>query len=248
MRVSFAIVVVLLLCGARAYAAGGAAVLYHAEVDLGDRASLQRGARTFVNYCVSCHSAAYMRYSRLAEDLGLSEDLVEDNLMFTTDKIGETMQVAMRSSDAERWFGGVAPPDLSVIARARGADWLYTFLLTFYEDRDRPAGVNNLAFKDTAMPHVLWELQGLQRPVTEQVSDAHGEAHERITGFELAVPGRLDESEYRALVRDLVGFMVYLGEPVKLVRYRLGFWVLAFLVVFTVLAYLLKREYWKDVH
>lgn len=242
-----AAIAAMLLAAGGAGAAGPGAKLYHAPVDLGDQASLQRGARTFVNYCLSCHSASFMRFSHLARDLGLTEEQVENNLLFVTDKIGDTMQVALRAEDAERWFG-VAPPDLSVIARARGADWLYTFLLTFYEDPARPNGVNNLAFPDTAMPHVLWELQGLQRPIYETVTDAHGEEHQRIVGFELAVPGSQDEAEYRRTVADLVTFLVYLGEPAKLVRTTVGAWVLVFLVAFTILAYLLKREYWKDVH
>ncbi len=147
--------------------------LLNANVDLGDSASLQRGARLFTNYCVSCHSASYMRYNRIAADLGIPEDAMKANMMFTTDKIGDTMNVAMRPADAEQWFG-VPPPDLSVIARARGADWLYTFLQTFYLDDKKPTGVNNLAFPDTAMPHVLWKLQGLQRPVFRTETDATG--------------------------------------------------------------------------
>lgn len=242
-----AAIAVILLAAGGADAAGRGAELQRAPVDLDDQASLQRGARTFVNYCLSCHAASFMRFSRLAQDLDLTEEQVEDNLMFVTDKIGDTMQVALRAADAERWFG-VAPPDLSVIARARGADWLYTFLLTFYEDPTRPNGVNNLAFPDTAMPHVLWELQGIQRPVYETGTDAHGDEHQRIVGFELAVPGSQDVVAYRRTVADLVTFLVYLGEPAKRVRTAVGIWVLVYLVAFTILAYLLKREYWKDVH
>jgi len=226
--------------------AAGEGVMYTVDVDLSDVKSLQRGARTFVNYCLSCHSASYMRYSSIARDLQLPEDLVAENLMFATDKLGDVMQVAMRPEDAAQWFG-VAPPDLSVIARARGADWLYTFLLTFYHDPARPTGVNNLAFKDTAMPHVLWELQGLQRLVTGSDDQTHGEGaagHD----FEPMKQGRLNEQEYHKTVKDLVAFLVYLGEPAKLVRYRVGAWVIIFLVVFLAISYLLKREYWKDVH
>jgi len=232
---------------ARLFAAGTEVQLYSAEVDLHDTESLQRGARIFVNYCLSCHSAAYMRYSRMGRDLQLSDEIVEENLMFTTDKIGEVMQVAMRPEDAAAWFG-VAPPDLSVIARSRGADWLYTFLLTFYQDENRPTGVNNLVFKDTAMPHVLLGLQGLQRPVYETVSDGHGGEHEVVREFDIARKGSQDEQEYRRTIRDLVNFLVYLAEPAKLVRYRIGTWVILFLIVFFGVAYLLKREYWKDVH
>ena len=220
--------------------------LQKANNDLGDRASLQRGARLFVNYCVSCHSAAYMRYNRLAQDLHLSEETVEANLMFTTDKIGDTMKVAMQPADAQRWFG-MAPPDLSVIARARGTDWLYTFLSSFYIDEKRPTGVNNIVFADTAMPHVLWELQGLKRPVYHTVTDKHGNEAQVVDHFESVVAGTLTEAEYQQAVRDLVNFLEYIGEPAKLVRYKVGVWVIAYLLVFLIVAYLLKREYWKDV-
>ncbi len=212
------------------------------ESDVHDRASLQRGARVFVNYCLSCHSASYMRFSRLAADLDLSEVLVQERLMFATDKIGNTMNIAMSGSDAEAWFG-VRPPDLSVIARARGDDWLYRFLTSFYLDASRPTGVNNLVFRDTAMPHVLWELQGWQRPIVRPGAGGGSE----ITGLELVKPGTLDEAAYRGLVGDLVNFLVYLGEPVRAARERMGVGVLLFLAVFLVVAILLKREYWKDI-
>ncbi len=232
-----------------AFAVGGGTHLIPIEVDLSDQAALQRGARTFVNYCLSCHSAAYMRYSRMAEDLGISEELTQQNLMFVTENIGNPMKVAMPSEDAVEWFDGVAPPDLSVTARSRGAEWLNTFLLTFYVDPERPTGVNNLAFPDTAMPHVLWQLQGLQRLIeAEPAADpaaGHGAA---APGFERVSEGRLTEKQYRRTVRDLVSFLVYVGEPAKLVRYRVGRYVIAFLIVFTVLSYLVKREYWKDIH
>ncbi|MGE0482778.1 MAG: cytochrome c1 [Gammaproteobacteria bacterium] len=229
-----------------ALAAGGhGPALLEANVNIGNKTSLQRGARLFVNYCLSCHSAQFMRYERMATDLDLDESVVKDNLMFATDKIGNTMTVAMRPADAEKWFG-VAPPDLSVIARARGADWLYSFLNGFYLDDKRPNGVNNLYFPDTAMPHVLSELQGFQqlKGHGEEAADhgAHG------SPLELARPGKMDEAGYRQATRDLVAFLVYVGEPAKLVRYRVGFWVIAFLFVLFVATYLMKREYWKDVH
>ena len=215
--------------------------LAKAGIDPGDDESLQRGARIFVNYCFSCHSASYMRFSRVAEDLSLSDKLVINNLMFVTDKIGNTMNVAMQPKEAEAWFG-VAPPDLSVIARSRGADWLYSFFTSFYSDPIRPSGVNNLVFKDTAMPHVLWELQGFQELVQEV------DAEKKITSLKLATPGKLDEKEYQRTVNDLVNFLVYLGEPVTQERKRVGFWVLLFLAVFAVITFLLKKEYWKDIH
>ena len=230
------------------FAAGGhGPALEPANIDLSNKTSLQRGARLFVNYCVSCHSASFMRYNRIAEDLGLSEEAVQTNLMFTTDKIGDKMEIAMQPDDAENWFGA-RPPDLSVIARSRGEDWLYNFLLGFYVDEQKPTGVNNRIFKDTAMPHVLWELQGLKRPVYHTEEDGHGGQIETVSGYETVVPGRLDAKEYRKAVRDLVGFLTYVGEPAKLVRYRIGFWVIVFLLGFLCAAYLMKREFWKDVH
>ncbi len=228
-----------------AWAAESGVALAKADINLGDRESLQRGARIFVNYCLSCHSASYMRFSRLAQDLNISKKLVEENLMFVTDKIGETMKVAMRATDAELWFG-VAPPDLSVIARSRGVDWLYTFLTSFYLDRGRPTGVNNLVFKDTAMPHVLWELQGWQAPLLRPAQS--GESIKAIEGLQLTTPGKLDETEFRQTVRDLVNFLAYVGEPAQLIRRRLGPWVIGFLAVFLGVVYALKKEYWKDVH
>lgn len=221
--------------------------LLNANVDLSDRASLQNGAKLFVNYCVSCHAASYMRYNRVATDLGIPEDKLAQSMMFTTDKIGDTMTVAMKSQDAEKWFG-IPPPDLSVIARARGADWLYSFLQGFYIDKTRPAGVNNLYFPGAAMPHVLWELQGLQRPVHHAVTDESGKSLQVIDHLEQATPGQLTQVEYKKAARDLVSFLVYLAEPAKLVRYRVGVWVLIFLSVLLVAVYLTKLEYWKDVH
>ena len=236
------------MCAAWVSANEGGLPLIESRANLDSQVNLQRGARTFANYCLSCHSASFMRYSRLVDDLSLSKEAVEKNLMFTTDKIGNQMVVAMRPADAEQWFG-VAPPDLSVIARARGADWLYSFLMSFYQDDKRPTGVNNLYFPDTAMPAVLSGLQGMQRktaPASEHAPASEEGGHAQL--LELAMPGRLTPEEYATTVRDLVSFMVYLGEPAKLVRYKVGFWVIAFLLVLFVAAFLMKREYWKDVH
>jgi ubiquinol-cytochrome c reductase cytochrome c1 subunit len=219
--------------------AGG---LPKAQVDLHDEAALQRGAKLFVNYCLSCHSAAYMRYSRLARDLHIPEKVVTENLMFTGDKIGSTMEVAMRPADAEHWLG-MSPPDLSTIARSRGADWIYGYLTSFYLDPKRPTGVNNLVFKDTSMPHVLWELQGWQQRVAS--ADVKPQA---ALALELKTPGKMNEQDYRHAVNDLVSFLVYLAEPVQLERQRLGGWVLGFLAILTGVLYLLKKEYWKAVH
>lgn len=227
-------------------AAGGGFHLDKAPIDPYDKASLQRGAKLFVNYCLSCHSANYMRFNRMAQDLGMSEDLVKENMMFTTDKIGNTMSVAMPKAQAQNWFGK-APPDLSVLARARGADFLYTYFRTFYVDESRPFGVNNAVFPDVGMPHVLWELQGMQKAVTKTVIQA-GEEKEIITGFEPVTQGSMTAAEYDQAAADLTNFLVYMAEPIRTERERLGWWVLGFLAVFFVFAYLLKKEYWRDVH
>lgn len=214
-------------------AGGGHAELPAFKADLQNPAALQRGLQTFTNYCLSCHSAQYMRYTRLAKDLGLTEAQLTEQLIFNGQGVYQTMTVALDKSDGARWFG-TAPPDLSVIARARGADWLHAYLMGFYVDPTRPFGVNNTVFDKTAMPHVLGHLQGPQ-----VLKDGH---------LEPAGDGALSAAEYDALVSDLVSFMVYLGEPAKLVRYSLGLKVLLFLAVLSALAYLVKREYWKDVH
>jgi len=246
---AFVIAISLTVLPHSLYAAGGGhdTLGKKANVDLSSKTGLQRGAQVFVNYCVSCHSASFMRYNRMAKDLGLSEESVETNLMFTTDKIGDTMNVAMEPEDSEAWFG-VTPPDLSVIARSRGADWLFNFLLSYYVDESKPTGVNNLEFPDTAMPHVLINLQGLQKVNHKIEMGDDGKEHQVFAGFETVVSGTLSERQYEQTVRDLVTFLVYVGEPAKLIRYKVGFWVLVFLSVLWVSAYLMKKEYWKDVH
>ena len=216
-----------------------------ANVDIGNVASLQRGARNFMNYCSGCHSAKYVRYNQLGRDLGLTDQQLIDNLMFTAVKPTETIDIALRPADGQRWFGQ-APPDLSLITRARGADYVYNFLRSFYVDPKRPLGVNNLMLPNASMPHVLWSLQGLQRAVYEE--HAHnGVTEQRFKGFEIERPGRLGPAEYDEFVRDTVNFLAYIGEPVKQKRESLGVLVIAFLVVFGILAYLLKQEIWKDV-
>lgn len=256
------------------FGAGSGVSPMNANTDLTDQKSLQNGAKVFVNFCIGCHSMQFMRYSRLADDIGLERDLVAEHLMFTTDKIGDTMTAAMEADDASGWFG-VPPPDLSVIARARGVDWLYTYLTTFYADPDpaRPFGVNNVMFRDVGMPHVLWPLQGVQSYVKgERPADVDSEHFERIEpdekGFELTtvvttkdgntthvtdmlevtVPGAMTPAEFRKTIRDLVNFLDYAGEPIKLLRFQMGYWVLIFLAVFALLARALYKEYWKDVH
>jgi len=221
--------------------------VYKADVDITDKASLQRGARIFVNYCMGCHSASYMRYNRMGDDLGIEESILQSNLMFGTEKSGDTMTIAMQKEDAEKFFG-IAAPDLSVIARSRGADWLFTYFMTFYRDDSRPFGVNNLAFKDVAMPHVLWELQGIQKPVFKIIEREDGTQQEVIDHLELETPGLLDSDGYQNTVNDLVNFLVYVGEPAQIQRRNVGVIVILYLLVLLVIVYLLKKEYWKDIH
>lgn len=216
-----------------------------ANNDVNNVASLQRGARNFVNYCMGCHSAQYVRFNRLAADLQIPEAVLVANLMFAADKPQETMTIAMRHDDAVRWFG-VAPPDLSLIARNKGPDYIYNFLHGFYLDPSRPTGVNNLMLPNPAMPHVLWELQGTQACVWEDVTIA-GATEKQCNEFRPVTAGKLSKEEYDQFVRDLVNFFDYIGEPMQLERQRLGVWALTFLLVFGILAYLLKREVWKDV-
>ena len=220
---------------------------YKADVDISDKASLQRGAKIFMNYCMGCHSAAYMRYNRMGEDLGIEESILQSNLMFGTEKSGDTMTIAMQKGDAEKFFG-IAAPDLSVIARSRGADWLLTYFMTFYRDDSRPFGVNNLAFKDVAMPHVLWELQGIQKPVFKTVEREDGTQQEVIDHLELEAEDLKKSKAYKKTVNDLVNFLVYVGEPAQIQRKNVGVVVILYLLVLLVIVYLLKKEYWKDVH
>ena len=229
-----------------AFAAGGGAHVEHAGNDITNTASLQRGARNFVNYCLGCHSAKYVRYNRLAADLGLSEEELVDSLMFTGERPFDTMRVGMNPDDARRWFG-VQPPDLSLIARSRGTDYLYSFLRSFYLDSSKASGVNNLMLPGTAMPHVLWELQGYQEAVWEGEMEGEALAQRHFKEFKLAAPGTLTPEEYDSFVRDTVNFLEYIAEPVQMKRRSLGFPVIAFLIVFTLLAWALKKEYWKDV-
>jgi ubiquinol-cytochrome c reductase cytochrome c1 subunit len=235
----------VLLLPIGALAASQSVRLDRAPVDVGDAASIQRGAQVFVNYCLNCHSAQYMRYNRLM-DLGLTEGQIRDNLLFTTDKVGEPMTIAARAKDQSGWFG-VAPPDLSVIARSRGADWLYTYLRTYYRDDNTATGWNNLAFPNVGMPHVLWELQGTQIAKVEEKDDGHGGKHKQLH-LELAAPGTMTVAQYDRLVGDLVNYLVFMGEPAQARRQQIGYVVLLALGVLFVLAYLLKKEFWKDVH
>lgn len=213
-----------------------------ANIDVGNEAAIQRGAKTFVNYCMGCHSAQYVRYKQLTK-VGLSEAQVKDNLMFAGGKIGDKMTIAMKPADAAKWFGA-PPPDLTLVARIRGADWIYTYLRSFYKDDSRPFGVNNVVFPSVGMPHVLVGLQGVQE--AEFGTDAHG--NKVIEGLNLVEAGSLTPAEYDATVRDLTTFLAYVSEPVKKDRQRLGVWVVLFLTVLFVLAYMMKKEWWKDIH
>ena len=228
------------------WAAGGGKAPYHFKPDLGNESSLQRGAAAYVNYCLGCHSMKYMRYNRIAQDLGIPEDLVMKHLAPAGAKAGDTMLTTLPEKESAVWYGRT-PPDLTLVARSRGIDWLYSYLLTFYIDESKPSGVNNLMLPGLSMPHVLGSLQGYQRLV-ETKPGTEGEGH--ITGpkFELVKEGSLSPKEYRRFVADLTNFMVYAAEPARLVRFSLGTKVLFYLLLFTGVAYLLKREYWKDVH
>lgn len=225
-----------------ALASSSHAKLDPVKIDLGDQASLQNGARIFVNYCLSCHSAGYMRYNRMGQDLGISEELVKENLLFAADKVGDLMKAVMPKEDAQKWFG-IAPPDLTLIARSRKPEWVYTYMRSFYRDDKSPSGWNNIVFPHVAMPHVLYEWQGRQRAVFK-----NGNGVPVFEKFELERPGTMSKEKYDEAMRDLTNFLVYLGEPAKLERYRIGVFVILFLLVFLVFAYLLKKEYWKDVH
>ena len=234
----------LLFAPLAVFASGDEVRLDNANIDPHDAISIQRGARTFVNYCLNCHSASSMRYNRLT-DLGLTEQQIKDNLLFATDKVGDPMGISANRKDQKQWFG-VEPPDLSVIARSRGTDWLYTYLRTFYRDEKRQTGWNNLAFPNVGMPHALWQLQGIQvMKIESEEHEGHKVEHKKI---ELEKPGSLSTLEYDKLARDLVNFLSYMAEPEKTRRSQIGVVVLFFLLLLLVPAWLLKKEYWKDVH
>jgi len=238
-----------LVAGAQA-AAGGVA-WDKAPNKTNDMAALQNGAKLFVNYCLNCHSAAFMRYNRL-QDIGLTQDQIKDNLLVTNAKVGETMKAAIDPQQAKAWFG-VNPPDLTVIARSRanaskgpGADYLYTYMRTFYRDENKPTGWNNLAFPNVAMPHVMWELQGDRRPVYEEVT-AQGHTTKTFKSWEQITPGTMTPLEYDQAMGDLVSYLQWMGEPAQNTRVRIGIWVMIFLGVFTFFAWRLNAAYWKDI-
>ena len=242
-RIIFA---VLALLPGLVFASGGGFPLNKAEYDLSDKASLQRGAATFMNYCAGCHSTQYQRYNRVAADIGIPDDLMKENLVFTGAKIGDLMKSAMSEKDAARWFGA-PPPDLTLVARVRGADWIYTYLRSFYVDETRPFGVNNAVFPSVGMPHVLEPLQGTPRAefATHTVD---GVETQQVVSIKSDGNGEMDDEEYDQTVLDLVNFLVYSAEPVQQERERMGFWVLGFIVIFFIFTVLLKKEFWRDVH
>jgi ubiquinol-cytochrome c reductase cytochrome c1 subunit len=235
-----------------AQAAGGEDVAWDRAPNMtNDLPALQNGAKLFVNYCLNCHSAAFMRYNRL-RDIGLSEQQIKDNLLFATDKVGETMKSAIDPKQAKEWFG-TNPPDLTLIARARsghggtGADYLYTYLRTYYRDPTKATGWNNLAFPNVAMPHVLWELQGEREPQFE-LEKAHGHETRIFKGWKQISPGAMTPLQYDQAVGDLVGYLQWMGEPAQNSRVRVGVWVLLFLGVFTFFAWRLNASFWKEIH
>lgn len=218
-----------------------------------DLAAVQNGAKLFVNYCLNCHAASFMRYNRM-QDIGLSEQQIRDNLLFATDKVGDLMTISMDPRDAKAWFGA-APPDLTVIARSKasgagsGADWLYTYMRTFYKDDTRELGWNNMIFPNVGMPHVMWDLQGVRTAKFEEVKDAHDpeKTHKKFVGFEQVTPGKMTALEYDNAVGDLVAYLQWMGEPMQHQRKQLGVWVLLFLGMLVTFAWLLNRSYWKEV-
>ena len=239
-KITIAILILLCLIPFSIFAGESGMALERASVDITDNASLKRGAESFVNYCLTCHGASYMRYNR-HRDIGYTNEEILEKLIFTGQKVGDLMESAMRKKEAEEWFG-VVPPDLSVIARARGADWLYTYLKAFYRDETTATGWNNLVFDRAAMPHVLYQLQGEQKLVVKK-SDKGEEK-----SLSLEKPGELNSSDYDKFVGDLVNYLVYLGEPHANARKKLGIEVMIFLVGMLLLSYALKKEYWKDIH
>lgn len=256
--VLFTAILVSSLVASTAMAAGGGDVVKDkAHMNMNDKDSLRNGAKLFINYCLSCHSAEYSRYNRVAEDLEIPLYLLKENLMFTTEKEGDLMKTTMLTEDAKRWFG-VAPPDLSLVSRVRGPDWVYTYLRAFYQDESSPSGWNNSLFENVAMPHAMYEMQGVQRLVGKaeaHAGDSHGgpelAAGQKLVGdaiFELQHPGKLSPAEFDKSMADLTAFLAYLAEPAQLQRKSIGVYTLGFLIILMLLCMLLKKEYWRDIH
>lgn len=260
---AIALLLVSMLTTGSVFAAGGhGAAVDKVHMNMSDKASLQNGAKLFVNYCLSCHSAQYSRYNRVAEDLEIPLWQLKENLMFTTEKEGDLMITTMPAEDSKRWFG-VTPPDLSLVARVRNPDWIYTYLRAFYLDESSPSGWNNSLFDNVAMPHAMYELQGVQRLVGKVKKDEHSavDAHassssvlndgQKVVGdaiFELEHPGKLSPAEFDKSMADLTAFLAYMGEPAQLQRKTIGVFTLAFLIILMLLCIVLKAEYWRDIH
>lgn len=236
----------VLLIPGLAVAAGSGYHLDEPDIDLHDKASLQRGAQLFMNYCLGCHSMKYQRYQRTFTDLGISDELGQENLQFTGEKVSDYITRAMPEEAAAGWFGA-APPDLTLVARVRGPEWLYTYLRTFYVDPSRPFGVNNKVFPEVGMPHVLQPLQGTQRETYEEKL-IDGEMVKQYVGLTNDGDGTMSTAEYDKAILDLVNFLEYTGEPARLESERIGKWVLVFIVVLFIFVYLLKKDFWRDLH
>jgi ubiquinol-cytochrome c reductase cytochrome c1 subunit len=248
--ISTALVALFVSFGSGAFASEGGLAWDKAPNKTNDMAALQNGAKLFVNYCLNCHSAAFMRFNRL-QDIGLTEKQIKDNLLFSTEKVGDTMKVAMDPKQAKDWFGG-NPPDLTVIARSRagsggsGADYLYTYLRTYYRDDTKATGWNNLAYPNVAMPHVLWELQGERKPVYAS-HEEHGHKVQVLKGWQQVTPGSMTPLQYDQAMGDLVGYLQWMSEPAQNTRVRVGIWVLIFLLILTFAAWRLNAAFWKNV-
>ena len=242
-----ALALVACLWSAQGIAAGGGGEhIEKANIQPDNVASLQRGARNFMNYCSGCHSAQYVRYTTIGKSLGLSEEQLIDNLMFNAEKTFETIQTAMPADDSARWYGKT-PPDLSLMARAKGADYIYSFLKGFYVSEPSPTGVDNLVLAGTSMPHVLWELQGFQAASFQNNESEDGSVTTTFKGFEQLTAGSMDAEDYDEFVRDTVNFLAYIAEPIRSDRRKLGVWVLMYLIFFFIIAAMLKKQIWKDV-
>jgi ubiquinol-cytochrome c reductase cytochrome c1 subunit len=245
-----AVSVLALAAGSGAFAASEGIAWDKAPNKTNDMGALQNGAKLFVNYCLNCHSAAFMRYNRL-KDIDLTEQQIKDNLLFGTDKVGDTMKAAIDPKQAKEWFGG-NPPDLTLMARSRagaggsGADYLYTYMRTFYRDETKATGWNNLAFPNVAMPHVLWELSGERKPLFD-TKEEHGHKVQVFKGWQQVTPGTMSPLQYDQAMADLVGYMQWMAEPAQNTRVRVGVWVLLFLLMFTFIAWRLNASFWKDI-
>ena len=241
------VAVSIVFAAGSAMAAGGSGIaMEKAEIEPNNVNSLQRGARNFMNYCSGCHSAQYVRYNTIGAALELSDEQLVDNLMFNAEKTFETIRSSMPAADAERWYG-TAPPDLSLMARSKGADYIYNFLKGFYIDPDSPTGVDNVVLAGTSMPHVLWELQGYQEAIFSEHTDEAGTTTLHFENFQPVTAGDFDGEDYDEFVRDTVNFLAYIAEPVRSERRKLGTWVIIYLLVFLIIARMLKKQIWKDV-